>query len=143
MARNRSPSTATAIYEALKSGTVDAQENPLALVDLFKLYEVVSYVSMTNHMWSGFNLLAHQADLDASAGRHPAIIERNVREARPAAARDQETMNTRLRADLARRGLVFNDVDAGGVPETAGRRLRRRGRNRLGSKCWSLLNLQA
>ena len=38
------------IYDALKTGRVDAQENPLALVDLFKIYEVVKYVSMTNHM---------------------------------------------------------------------------------------------
>ena len=31
------------IYDALKSGSVDAQENPLALVELFRLYEVVKY----------------------------------------------------------------------------------------------------
>src|SRR5438034_6694418 len=45
------------IYNALKTRQVDAQENPLALMELFKLDEVVKYVSMTNHMWSGFNLL--------------------------------------------------------------------------------------
>src|SRR3954462_13360619 len=44
------------IYGALQTGRVDAQENPLALMELFKLNEVVKYVSMTNHMWSGFNL---------------------------------------------------------------------------------------
>ena len=48
------------IYAALQSGTVDAQENPLLLVELFKLYEVAPFVSLTNHMWSGFNLVAHQ-----------------------------------------------------------------------------------
>ena len=47
------------IYAALKDGRADAQENPLTLADQFKLYEVVQYVAMTNHMWSGFNLLAH------------------------------------------------------------------------------------
>ena len=30
------------IDDALKTGKVDAQENPLALVDLFKIYEVVA-----------------------------------------------------------------------------------------------------
>ena len=39
------------IYAALKSGAVDAQENPLAYMDLFRHYEVMKYVSMTNHMW--------------------------------------------------------------------------------------------
>src|ERR1043165_3253333 len=47
------------IYAALKDGRADAQENPLTLADQFKLYEVVKYVTMTDHMWSGFNLLAH------------------------------------------------------------------------------------
>src|SRR5437868_1048325 len=32
------------IYAALKDGRADAQENPLALADQFKLYEVVTYV---------------------------------------------------------------------------------------------------
>src|SRR2546429_8338013 len=46
------------IYGALKAGTVAAQEKPLAGVGLFKLYEVVRYVRLTNHKWSGVKLLA-------------------------------------------------------------------------------------
>jgi TRAP-type C4-dicarboxylate transport system substrate-binding protein len=45
---------ANAIYGALKSGHVAAQENPIAILDGFRLYELLKYVSMTNHMWSGF-----------------------------------------------------------------------------------------
>ena len=67
-----------AIYDALKSGKVDAQENPLALVDLFKIYEVVKYVSMTNHMWSGFNMLANLAAWKPLPRDIKTIIERNV-----------------------------------------------------------------
>ena len=47
------------LYDGLASGRVAAQENPLAVLEGFKLYELVKYVSMTNHMWSGFNLMAH------------------------------------------------------------------------------------
>ena len=126
------------IYEALKSGKVDAQENPLALVDLFKLYEVVKYVSMTNHMWSGFNLLANLAAWTRLPGDLTAVIDRNVRKHVRLQREDQEQMNTRLRAELARRGLVFNDVDPApfrkqlsGVYATW--------KERLGAKCWSLL----
>src|SRR5260221_220300 len=49
------------LYESLKSGVVEGQENPLAIVDGFKLYEVQKYVSLTAHMWSGYNLLANLA----------------------------------------------------------------------------------
>lgn len=126
------------IYEALKTGRVDAQENPLALMDLFKLYEVVKYVSMTNHMWSGFNLLAHLPTWNRLPDNVKAVIDRNVTKYVRLQRQDQESANTRLRADLARRGLVFNDVDAApfrkklsGFYATS--------KARLGTKCWSLL----
>ncbi|MEO8255801.1 MAG: TRAP transporter substrate-binding protein [Acidobacteriota bacterium] len=127
-----------AIYDALKSGAVDAQENPLALVDLFKLYEVVRYVSLTNHMWSGFNLLANQDAWRRLPAALTTIIDRNVRKHVRLQRDDQERINTRLRADLARRGLVFNDVapapfrkQVSGVYTTW--------KERLGTKCWGLL----
>src|SRR4030081_1856530 len=52
---------ANKIYDSLKTGIVDAQENPLAILQGFRLYELVKYVSLTNHMWSGFNAMAHLA----------------------------------------------------------------------------------
>jgi TRAP-type transport system periplasmic protein len=126
------------IYDALKAGRVDAQENPLALLELFKLYEVVKYVSMTNHMWSGFNLLAHLPTWKRLPDDITASIERNVTKHVRLQRRDQERMNATLRAGLARRGLVFNDV------ESAPFRARLSGvyarwKERLGTRCWSLL----
>ena len=63
---------ANQLYDgARRAGRSTAQENPLAVLEGFKLYELVKYVSMTNHMWSGFNLMAHLSDLAAAARRHP------------------------------------------------------------------------
>jgi tripartite ATP-independent transporter DctP family solute receptor len=126
------------IYQALKTGRVDAQENPLALVELFKLDEVVKYVSMTNHMWSGFNLLAHLPTWQRLPAGITAVIDRNVTKYVRLQRRDQEQLNLAARATLARRGLAFNDVDA--APFRA--RLApvyTAWKSRLGSKCWSLL----
>ena len=103
------------IYEALKNGTVDAQENPLALVEL---YEVVTYVSMTNHMWSGFNLLAHLPTWQRLPADVQTIIERHAATAVRRQRRDQAQANATLRAAVARRGLVFNDVDPAPLRET-------------------------
>src|SRR4051812_24261799 len=100
-----------AIYEGLKSGKVDSQENPLALLDLFKLYEVVKYVSMTNHMWSGFNMLAHLPTWNRLPSDLQAAIDRNLAKYVRLQRQDQEKANTRLRNELAARGLVFNAVD--------------------------------
>jgi tripartite ATP-independent transporter DctP family solute receptor len=126
------------IYEALKTARVDAQENPLALVDLFKLYEVVKYVSITNHMWSGFNLLAHLPTWKRLPADITTTIERNVTKYVRLQRRDQEQMNARLRTELARRGLRFNDVAPGPF------RSKLSGfygswKERLGTRSWSLL----
>jgi tripartite ATP-independent transporter DctP family solute receptor len=129
------------IYEALKSGKVDAQENPLALVELFKIYEVVKYVSLTNHMWSGFNLLANAAAWKPLPNDIKTTIERNVTKYVRLQRRDQEAMNAGAHASLVRRGLVFNDVDStpfrsklSGFYATW--------KDRLGTRCWSLLDAE-
>ena len=126
------------IHDALKTGKVDAQENPLALVELFKLYEVTKYISMTNHMWSGFNLLAHLPTWRKVPANLQAVIERSVAKYVRLQRQDQETMNGQMRTLLATRGLVFNEINS----EPFRRQLApfyatRKGR--LGARCWSLL----
>ena len=126
------------IYAALKDGRVDAQENPLALVDGFKLYEVSKYVAMTDHMWSGFNLLANQAAWQRLPADIRDVIDRNVTKYVRLQRQDQMQTNTRLRTELAARGLEFNKPDPAlfrkklaGVYATW--------RDKLGSRCWKLL----
>src|SRR5688572_1831697 len=91
-----------AIYDALSTGKVDAQENPLALIDSFKLYEVTKFVSMTNHMWSGFNQLAHLPTWNRLPADIKGIIERNVARHVRLQRADQESANARLRDALSR-----------------------------------------
>src|SRR5262249_54727342 len=49
------------LYEVLKNKTTDGQTDPLGLILLMKLYEVQTYLSLTNHWWSGFTLVANAA----------------------------------------------------------------------------------
>ena len=131
-----------AIYEALKTGKADAQENPLALVDLFKLDEVVKFVSMTNHMWSGFNQMAHLPTWEKLPAEIKTTIDRNITQFVRLQRQDQEAANTRMRGDLARRGLVFNDVDA--VPfRRALSGFYASWKKTLGTRCWDLLEKAA
>jgi tripartite ATP-independent transporter DctP family solute receptor len=130
------------IYDALKTGRVDAQENPLALVELFKLDEVVKYVSMTNHMWSGFNLLAHLPTWTALPRDIATIIERSAATHVGLQRRDQRQMNAASRATLERRGLAFNDVDPAPFrAQLSG--VYTSWRERLGTRCWALLEESA
>jgi TRAP-type transport system periplasmic protein len=130
--------SANKIYDALKTGQVEAQENPLAILEGFKLYELVKYVSLTNHMWSGFNEMAHLATWKALPEDIKATIERNVTKYVRAQRQDQAALNAALREDFVKRGLMFNDVDQ------AAFRAKLPGvyaiwKEKLGSKCWSLV----
>jgi TRAP-type transport system periplasmic protein len=126
------------IHSALKSGKVDAQENPLALVDSFKLYEVLKFVSMSNHMWSGFNQMAHLPTWQRLPADIKTIIERNVARAVRLQRQDQESANGRLRAELTKRGLTFNDVDQAPFRRALSG-FYTKWKARLGNKCWGML----
>ena len=126
------------IYAALQDGRADAQENPLALVDSFRLYEVVKYISMTSHMWSGFNQMAHLPTWQRLPADIQEVIERNVAQAVRLQRQDQAEANGSLRPELIERGLVFNDVD----PAPFRKQLSgfyKTSRETLGERCWSLL----
>ena len=129
---------ANRIYDALKTGQVDAQENPLAIIEGFKLYELVKYISLTNHMWSGFNEMAHLATWKALPEDISAAIERNVAKYVRAQRQDQAALNAALREDFVKRGLVFNEVDQAAfrakLPSVYAT-----WKEKLGSKCWSLV----
>jgi TRAP-type transport system periplasmic protein len=126
------------IYAALKSGKADAQENPLALVNNFKLYEVIKYISMTNHMWSGFNQMAHLPSWRRLPADIQQIVERNVTRAVRLQRQDQEKENSSLRAELTKRGVIFNDVDQAPFRRQLSG-FYKNWKDKLGSKAWSLL----
>ncbi len=126
------------IYDALKTGKVDAQENPLAVNEVFRLYEVQKHLAMTNHMWSGFNLMANGALWRRLPQDIQGVIERNAATFVRLQRDDQGRFNAGLHTTLAGRGMVFNDVDqapfrARMAPVYAA------WRDKLGARCWALL----
>jgi len=70
-----------------------------------------------------------------------AVIERNAAKYVRLQRQDQENMNRRLRAELERRGVVFNDVDPAPFrAKLSGLYATRK--ERLGARCWSLLEAE-
>jgi TRAP-type transport system periplasmic protein len=132
---------ANLIYDSIKSGKVGAQENPLAILENFRIYEVVKYVSMTNHMWSGFNQMAHLATWRGLPNDIKDAITRNVAKYVRQQRIDQGNVNASLRDRLIAAGLIFNEVDQ--APFRA--RLTNvyaTWKEKLGSKCWTLLEAE-
>ena len=132
---------ANQIYDALKSGRVEAQENPLAIMQGYRLDEMIRYVSMTNHMWSGFNLMAHLGTWQRLPDDIKAVVEKNaaifVRRQRV----EQDQLNSGLREIFAARGIAFNEVDQAAFRARLAQ-VYSTWKEKLGSKCWTLLEAE-
>jgi len=125
-------------YNALKSGLAEAQENPLNIVELFKFYEVQKYVSLTSHVWAGFNLIANLKLWQRVPAEMQDVIERDAAKFVRLQRADTEALNTELESRLSEQGMTFNQ------PDTAPFRARlgsyyARWKGEVGERAWSLL----
>ena len=100
------------VYSALQTKVVEGQENPLALIDLAKLYEVQKYCSMTGHMWDGQWILANGKRWASLPADLQAVITKHVTAAVMAQRDDIRRLNNGLEAQLKAKGLTFNYPDS-------------------------------
>ena len=110
------------VYTALQTGVVDGQENPLAILSNFKLWEVQKYVSMTNHMWDGFWMLPNRRSWGAVPDDLKEIVATNFNASAVEQRADIEALNATLQGELEANGMVFNAPDTGALPAEARRR---------------------
>jgi TRAP-type transport system periplasmic protein len=127
------------LYEALKAKRVDAQENPLVITEVNKLYEVTKYVAVTNHMWSGFNLLGNLDFWNRLPAGVQDAVQRNVRKYVAMQRAYTDDLNRQLGDKLAARGLVFNNADVASFRRKLGGGFYQRWKNEFGPTAWALL----
>jgi tripartite ATP-independent transporter DctP family solute receptor len=127
------------LYAALKSRQVDGQENPLVIVEVNKLYEVTKYVSTTNHMWSGFNLLANLKFWRGLSADVQEIAHRNVKKYVAMQRAYTDGLNRELEGKLAARGMIFNAADVSTFRAKLGGGFYQRWKSELGPTAWGLL----
>jgi len=126
------------LYETLQTHAADAQDNPLNVVELLKLYEVQKYESLTSHMWSGFNLIANLKAWERLPADVQAVIQRNAARFARLQRADNEALNNTLRTRLADRGMIFNTADAASFKAMLGGYYAR-WKQEIGQKTWTLL----
>ena len=100
------------VYSSLQTKVIEGQENPLAIIDIAKLYEVQKYCSMTGHMWDGQWILANGRRWNALPKEIQAVITKHVTEAVMKQRDDIRRLNNGLEAQLKAKGMVFNYPDA-------------------------------
>jgi tripartite ATP-independent transporter DctP family solute receptor len=126
------------LYETLKSGAAEAQTNPLAVAEVLKLYEIQKYVSMTNHGWSGFNLLGNWKLWQRFPSDVQSVIERNAAKYVRLQRAELSALNTDLRTKLATQGMTFNEADTSSFrPRLTA--YYAKWKDTIGERAWSLL----
>ncbi|WP_335949355.1 TRAP transporter substrate-binding protein [Salipiger bermudensis] len=109
---NPTPMAFSEVFTSLQNGTIDAQENPLALIKSANFNEVQDYVNLTQHVRSWIYLtLSDMAWQQMSEEDQAAVME--------AAARAQEWEREQfladeqeLQAELEELGMEFVEVDS-------------------------------
>lgn len=129
------------LYDGLKVRKVDGQENPLVVTEVNKLYEVTKYMSVTHHMWSGFNLLANLKFWTAIPADIQAVIGRSVVKWVAMQRQYTDDLNDALASKLKDRGLVFNQADVGSFRARLGP-FYARWKSHFGDAAWRLLETQ-
>jgi TRAP-type C4-dicarboxylate transport system substrate-binding protein len=132
------------VYSALQTGTVEGQENPLAIVALARLFEVQKYCSMTGHMWDGQWVLANGRSWGRLSKSLQGIVTRHVDEAVLAQRMDVAKIDENDEADLKAKGVVFNHPDHApfrAALTKAG--FYREWKGKSGARAWSVLEKYA
>ncbi|QDL36933.1 TRAP transporter substrate-binding protein [Rhodoferax sediminis] len=106
------------VYSALQTKVVEGQENPLAIIEIAKLYEVQKYCSMTRHMWDGQWILANGKRWNSLPRDIQAVINKNVALAVEKQRDDIRRLDNSVEAQLKAKGMIFNDPDPKSFRET-------------------------
>lgn len=138
------PIALSELYTSLQTHVIDAQENPLLLIEQQKFYEVQRYVSLSEHIWSGYWTLFNQDVWNKFPKDVQAIVQREMSRATLAARNDNVNLNRSVRDKLTRRGMVFNDVDKGSFKRKLSEaKYYERWKAEFGPKAWDALEKYA
>jgi tripartite ATP-independent transporter DctP family solute receptor len=131
-------------YSALQTKIADGQENPLALIESAKFYEVQKFCSLTNHSWDGFWLLASGRTWRAVPQEIQQLLQKHFNAAARKQRDDIVQANVELQKTLEAKGLTFNTTDAsafqGALAKTS---FYKDSKSRFGDEAWGLLQKYA
>lgn len=128
------------VYSSLQTKIVDAQENPLPIIQVAKLYEVQKFCSLTNHIWDGYWFVANGRRWESLPAELKTIVSTAINEAGLQQREDIKKLNESVVGDLQSKGLAINRPTA----DTFRAKLREAGfygewKGRFGDEAWGLL----
>ncbi len=98
------------LYNALESKAVDGQENPYAVIQSNKFFEVQKYVSATNHVYAANIVLVSKRFWDRLSATEKKIMNDAANETRDYQRQVSRAAAQRAVGDLQAKGMAFNEL---------------------------------
>ena len=107
---NAIPLPFSELFSALETKTVDGQENPFNTILSSKFYEVQKYLSITNHVYSPWIVLASKKWWDGLSKAEQKILLDAAVQARDFERKDTREEGAKALADLKAKGMQINEL---------------------------------
>lgn len=107
---NAVPMPFSDLFGALQSSTVDGQENPYNTILSSRFYEVQKYLTVTNHVYSPWIVLASRKWWDKLSPDDQKAIVNAARASRDYERRDTREEAARAMAELKTKGMKVNEL---------------------------------
>ena len=99
------------VFTALQQGTIDAEENPVPIVETNKFYEVQKYISMTGHLFSPAPVFIGKDYFESLPAEYQDAIKEAADEATPYQREQIDEQEATGVETLKENGMEVNDVD--------------------------------
>lgn len=99
------------LFTALQQGTVDGQENPLAIIETSKFYEVQKYISLTGHFYAASPLLISKTVWNKLSEKERTALMEAAKEAGDFERAMIIGMDNELSAKMKEKGMEVTVVD--------------------------------
>jgi tripartite ATP-independent transporter DctP family solute receptor len=131
-------------YSALQTKIADGQENPLALIESAKFYEVQKFCSLTNHAWDGFWLLSSARIWKTIPQDAQQLMQKHFNAAAKKQRDDIVKANAEYQKTLESKGLTFNTTDAQAFQAALAKTsFYKDAKAKFGNEAWALLQKYA
>ena len=128
------------MYTSVQTHLVDAVDRTLVSAVSFKLYELLKYASMTNHVWTAGMLIANGYAWTRLPSGLRDMVEHNLNQAATLCNADVAQSAPTLETSLRSRGMVFNQADVPAFRDAVRRAgLYARFHDTYGPQVWALL----
>ncbi|WP_316858692.1 DctP family TRAP transporter solute-binding subunit [uncultured Cohaesibacter sp.] len=105
------------LFAALETKAVDAEENPIAVIDSAKFYEVQDYLSLTGHVYAPLMVAYSKALWEKLSGEEQALIQSCVDEGKQAERKELRGRTADTIEKLSKSGMKVNKLSPEALAE--------------------------